>query len=69
MLISRKQSQCCIFWGKDKDERIQNWFKHFKLLGQEPVIEDENKVIREIFHDLVFQTGEFTMEEYKKAKE
>ena len=26
----RKQSQCGILEGKDKDERIQNWFNYFK---------------------------------------
>ena len=56
----RKQSQCGILEGKDKDERIQNWFNYFKqLLGQEPVIEDEHEVIGEIFHDLVFKTREY----------
>ena len=70
MITGRKQSQCGILEGKDKEERIYNWFSHLKhLLGQEPVIEDENEVIQTIFQDLEFKTGEFSMHEYKKAKD
>ena len=70
LISGRKQSQSGILEGKDKRERIQNWFNHFQqLLGQEPVIDDENEIIQIVFDDLDFKTGEFTIDEYKKAKD
>ena len=67
MITGRKQSQS---EGKDIRERIQNWFNHFQqLLGEEPVIDDENEIIQTVFDDLDFKTGEFTIDEYKKAKD
>ena len=69
-ISGRKQSQSGILEGKDKRERIQNWFDHFQqLLGKEPIIIDENETIQTVFHDLYFKTGEFTIDEYQKAKD
>eukprot|EP00111_Clytia_hemisphaerica_P007051 TCONS_00020441-protein len=69
-MSDRKKSQSGIIEGKDRRERIQKWFNHFQqLLGQEPVIDDENEIIQTVFDDLDFKTGEFTIDEYKKAKD
>ena len=55
--------------GESKEERIRNWYEHFKgLLGNPPVITDEEKAIEDIFTDLDIKVGPFSKEEYTVAK-
>jgi len=40
-IFGRKNGKTGILEGKNKDERVKNWHKHFKdLLGREPNIND-----------------------------
>ena len=55
--------------GESKEERIKNCYEHFKgLLGNPPVITDEEKDIEDIFTDLNIKIGPFNTEEYAVAK-
>ena len=68
-ISGRKKGKSGILEGKNKEERIKNWHKHFKdLLGREPVIRDEQKEIKTIFENLQYPSGPFTMDELIKAR-
>ena len=55
--------------GKTKEERVDNWYTHFKnLLGNPPVVTDEEEEIPQIFDDLPVRCDAFEEEEYQKAK-
>ena len=56
-----------------KEERKALWYEHFKkLLGEKPAQEnnadEEVEEINTIFENLYIDDGEFTIEEYRKAK-
>ena len=68
-ISGRKKGKTGILEGKNKEERVQNWHKHFKdLLGREPQTSNNHEEIRTILHDIGYLTGEFTMDELQKAK-
>ena len=68
-ISGRKLAKKGMIKGKNKEERINSWFQHFsKLLGNEPVVTDEDEEITTVFEDLNIKTGEFTMEEYQDGK-
>ena len=55
--------------GKSKEERVTNWYNHFKgLLGSPPDIEDEDEVIGQVLQRLEIKCGLFDANEYEKAK-
>lgn len=55
-LTDRKQRRNGILEGKDKEERVKNWYNHFKqLLGQEPVIEDEEVDVITVIDNMEFK--------------
>ena len=56
--------------GKSQQERVQNWYNHFKnLLGSPPDIDDEDEAIPTVFEKLNIKEGPFDYEEYREAKE
>ena len=68
-ISGRKAAKKGMIKGKNKEERINSWFQHFsKLLGNEPVVTNENEEITTVFNDLNIKTGEFTMDEYQEVK-
>ena len=55
--------------GKTQQERVENWYNHFKsLLGNPPDIDNEDEDIPPILKDLNIKVGPFDQEEYNKAK-
>ena len=68
-ISGRNKSKKGILEGKNKEERIKNWFNHFKqLLGEEPKIDNENEEINTVIEGLQYQTGPFSISELEKAK-
>lgn len=68
-LSGRNSSQQAKLKAKNKEERVNLWFSHFKnLLGNPPEVTDENETIRSIFLPLHIEDGPFTLDEYKAAK-
>ena len=70
-ISGRKAAKKGIIKGKNKDERVSSWYRHFsQLLGNEPNIRNSNldEEIPTIFDNLGINTGEFTMEEYQQVK-
>ena len=68
-ITGRKKGKHGILEGKSKEERVQNWFNHFKeLLGEEPIVEDEGEVITTVMNNIEFRTGEFDNEELQNAR-
>ena len=56
--------------GKNQQERLQTWYKHFQdLLGKPPNIEDDNETLIQVIQPLDIKRGAFEMYEYKLAKE
>ncbi|CAH1266644.1 Hypp3470 [Branchiostoma lanceolatum] len=54
---------------KQQEERIENWYNHFKnLLGDPPSITDEDEEIPTLFQELDIKEGPFEQEEYEEAK-
>ena len=52
-----------------KEERINNWLKHFKdLLGKAPIVDGEGDEIPTIYEEINIKEGAFTMDEFKKVK-
>ncbi|XP_072042892.1 uncharacterized protein [Amphiura filiformis] len=55
--------------GDTQNERINNWFTHFKdLLGSPPEIDGEDEDIVPVAKDLNINVAPFSQEEYAKAK-
>ncbi|KAI8514657.1 hypothetical protein Bbelb_072480 [Branchiostoma belcheri] len=55
--------------GNTQEERIENWYNHFKtLLGSPPNITDEDEEIPTVFEELDIKVGPFEQGEYEKAK-
>ena len=55
--------------GTTADNRVKTWFTHFKnLLGNPPVVEEEDEEIPQIFSNLDIEEGPFTMHEFAKVK-
>ena len=70
-ISGRKAAKKGIIKGKNKDERVSSWYRHFsQLLGNEPNIRNSNldEEIPTVFDNLGINTGEFTMEEYQQVK-
>ncbi|XP_072016329.1 uncharacterized protein [Amphiura filiformis] len=69
-ISGRKKSRNGRLKGDAKEDRIQSWFNHFQeLLGEPPVVTDEDEDIPTIFGELPIRTNPFDKEEYQKAKE
>ena len=65
----RNSAKSGVMEGKSKEDRVNNWYNHFsQLLGNPPVVDNEDQVILPIFHNLQYKTGAFDMEEYRKVK-
>ena len=55
--------------GKSQQERVENWYNHFKnLLGSPPDIDDEDEAIPTVFEKLNIKEGPFDNEKYREAK-
>ena len=68
-ITGRKASAKGQLKGNTQEERVKNWFEHFKnLLGSPPDIENEEEEITQVLEDLDIRTGPFDLEEYEKAK-
>ena len=68
-ITGRKASMRGQLKGDTQQERVRNWYDHFRnLLGKPPDIEDENEEIDPILEDLDIEIGPFTQEEYQEAK-
>ena len=68
--ISGKGSpQICQIKGASTEERLQAWHSHFKsLLGNPPIIGNEDAEVIPIYKALAIEKGPFSLEEYRKAK-
>ena len=70
IITGRKSSKQGITKAKDKKDRLNKWYVHFKnLLGNEPIVEgspEEN--ITPVINNLMIPDGPFTREEYTKVK-
>ena len=68
-ITGRRSGKQGIIKGKTKEERITNWFNHFRnLLGKDPGDTDEDTSIEQVLQNLSIQDGDFTSEELLKAK-
>ena len=68
-ISGRKRTRSENLKGKTKEERLKGWYTHFKdLLGNPPVVNDEDEEIPQIFEDLPITCDTFDQEEYQKAK-
>ena len=68
-ITGRKTSKQGIISGRTKEDRIKNWFSHFKkLLGKPAVDEQETEDLDAVFDNLGIDDKNFTIEELKAAK-
>ena len=68
-ITGRKNGKQGIIKGKTKEERITNWYNHFKeLLGKEPEKTKQEVTIEQVLQNLSIEDGDFTDEELRKAK-
>ena len=68
-ITGRKAAKKGIIEGNCREERLNNWHKHFSnLLGQESNTVEDNVEITNIFENLEIDDNEFTMEEVEIAK-
>ena len=68
-ISGRKNTKSGILKGKNKEERVKNWYLHFSLLlGKEPIVDDEDEEIQPVFTNLRYKTGPFDIDEYQAAK-
>ena len=68
-ISGRKRTRSGNLRGKTKEERLEGWYTHFKdLLGNPPVVNDEDEEIPQIFEDPPIRCDAFDEEEYQKAK-
>jgi hypothetical protein len=67
-ITGRKSSMKGQLKGDTQQERVNNWYHHFKyLLGNPPNIEGEDDEIEPVVQDLNINVGPFSVEEYEKA--
>ena len=56
--------------GDTQQDRVRNWYDHFKnLLGSPPDIENEDEEITPILEELNIKVGPFDQEEYRRQKQ
>ena len=68
-ISDRKVSRKGQIEGDTKEERINNWYKHFQgLLGNPPDIQENEDEIEKVIENLNINDGPFTQEEYQEAK-
>ncbi|XP_078661569.1 uncharacterized protein LOC144905694 [Branchiostoma floridae x Branchiostoma belcheri] len=68
-ITDRKATRKGQLEGNTQEERIENWYNHFKtLLGSPPNITDEDEEIPTVFEELDIKVGPFEQGEYEKAK-
>ena len=68
-ISGRKKEKTSMLEGNNKEERVNNWFKHFEgLLGQEPHINNHQEEIHTALRGIEFKTGPFSTEELHKAR-
>ncbi|CAH1244347.1 Hypp7273 [Branchiostoma lanceolatum] len=68
-ITNRKTTRKGQLEGSTQEERIENWYNHFKtLLGDPPSITEEDEEITTVFEDLGIRDGPFDQEEYEKAR-
>ena len=68
-LTGKGSSQSCQINGDTADDRLQAWHNHYKsLLGNPPVIDNEEEDVVPIYKELPIEVGPFTNVEYQKAK-
>ena len=54
--------------GETEEDRVNSWYCHFKnLLGNSPMVRDEDEEIEPVFRDLPINNGPFTLNEYRGA--
>ena len=67
--IAGTSAQTSKLKASSAEERVKLWHKYFKdLLGNPPIINDEDTPVQPVFDKLDIFDGCFTMEEYTKAK-
>ena len=69
-ISGRKTTQKSIIKAKNKEERIQKWYNHFKnLLGKDANVEGNfEEKLTPVLQNLDISDCPFTLEEYEKAK-
>ena len=71
-ITGRKVSKQGMIKGSTKEERVANWFTHFKnLLGSKPdenAIEEDEEEIDRVLEGLNIDDEEFKMDEWKRVK-
>ena len=68
-ISGRRASQRGQIAGKDENERLNNWYKHFSnLLGKAPDTTDNQEEVDKVLFDLNIPDGPFTLDEYIIAK-
>ena len=68
-ISGRNKSRSGRLKGDTKEERVNRWFDHFqKLLGNPPIVSDEDEEIPVIFQELPIRCDSFDVEEYLKVK-
>ena len=68
-ITCRKASKKGQMKGNTQEERVANWYIHFRnFLGSPPDIEDEDEELAPILDELNISIGPFSREEYDKTK-
>ena len=70
-ITGRKTTKRAILKGRNKEERVKNWYGYFKeLLDKAPKIINENENINTILdeNELNIKTGPFTNSEYENVR-
>ena len=68
-ISGRKFTQSSQLNGNNAEDIVVLWYEHFrKLLGNSPVVTDENEEIPPVFENLYIKDDIFTLDEYKRAK-
>ena len=69
-ITGRKAAKQGIIKAKNKEERIEKWYSHFKnLLGKDPITTDETaSLMDKVFEKLNIAESPFTTEEFQKVK-
>ena len=70
-ITGRKTTKRAILKGRNKEERVKNWYGYFKeLLGKPPKIINENENINTILdeNELNIKTSPFTNSEYENVR-
>ena len=69
-ITGRKLTKSGIIKAKNKQDRVNKWFLHFKnLLGNEPQVDEEQTFeVRPVLQRMEIPDGVFTIEEYTEVK-